>query len=91
MRYNLEEEVQNYISLVLQKVSGTIYDNVDEQQVNGSSTCLNNTSEIFIDDTVVKTDTMEIPCFLMYSLEDIGFIVKVHMRHQINLACQEYY
>lgn len=91
MGYNLEEEIQNYTSLVLQKVSGTVYDNVDEQRVYGASTCLNDTSKIFIDDTVVKTDTMEIPCFLMYSLEDIGFIVKIHMRHKINLACQEYY
>ena len=31
MRYNLEEEVQNYTSLVLQKFSGTVYDNIDEQ------------------------------------------------------------
>ena len=91
MRYKLEEEVQNYTSLVLQKVSGTVYDNVDEQQVYGASTCLNNASEIFIGDTVVKTNTMEIPYFFMYSLEDIGFIVKIHMRHKINLACQEYY
>ena len=29
MRYNLEKEVQNYTSAVLQKVSGTVYGNDD--------------------------------------------------------------